>query len=164
MNGAAMSGSDGMRQLMRNGAGEVHHPLVLRPRLKGPEPSMSRQTFALAFVLALAAWPAAAMDHGADYSEGRDSYQGESRAPYQGESREPYQSESLARRGAQGESFGHGYDPYDDGTEAWFAPNGGSWADHVDAYYGYGECHFVREPVIGQWGEIVDHRQVRVCD
>jgi hypothetical protein len=125
---------------------------------------MPRQTFALAFLLALAASPAAAMDQGADYAEGRDSYQGESRETYQTESREPYRSENFARRGAQGESFGHGYDPYDDGTEAWFAPNGGSWTDHADAYYGYGECHLVREPVVGQWGEIVDYRQVRVCD
>lgn len=124
---------------------------------------MSRQTFALAFVLALAAWPAAAMDQGADYSEGRDTYPSESRDAFPGEGRNAYGDEIYPRR-AQGENFGHGYNPYDDGTEAWFAPNGGSWADHVDAYYGYGECHFVREPVIGQWSEIVDHRQVRVCD
>ena len=59
----------------------------------------------------------------------------------------PYQSESFGHGRHQSESFGHGYDPYDDGREAWFAPEPyrGSWADHADAYYGYGECHFLRE-------------------
>ena len=101
---------------------------------------MSRQPFVLAVILALAASPVVAQDLGDDSSE--------SRAPY------------------QSESFGHGYDPYDDGLEAWFAPEPyrGSWSDHADAYYGYGECHFLQEPVLGQWGEIVDYRRVRVCD
>lgn len=101
---------------------------------------MSRQPFVLAVILALAASPVVAQDLGDASSE--------SRAPH------------------QSESFGHGYDPYDDGREAWFAPEPyrGSWSDHADAYYGYGECHFLQEPVLGQWGEIVDYRRVRVCD
>ncbi|MGB5083763.1 MAG: hypothetical protein WBO09_03975 [Methylocystis silviterrae] len=101
---------------------------------------MSRQPFVLAVILALAASPVIAQDLGDDSSE--------SHAPY------------------QGGGFGHGYDPYDDGREAWFAPEPyrGSWSDHADAYYGYGECHFLQEPVLGQWGEIVDYRRVRVCD
>lgn len=74
---------------------------------------MSRQTFALAFILTLAAFPAAASDQG-----------------------------SGGCSPCRSESFGHGYDPFDDGTEAWVAPNVGSWADHADAYYGYGERHF----------------------
>ncbi|MGD9544911.1 MAG: hypothetical protein AB7U86_12090, partial [Methylocystis sp.] len=86
---------------------------------------MPRQPYVLAFLAALAASPALAWDGEYD-GPGRD-------APF-------YRSES----------FGHGYDPYDDGAEAWFAPNGGSWADHADAYYGYGECRFLREPVFGQ--------------
>ncbi|MBM3578258.1 MAG: hypothetical protein FJX40_11495 [Alphaproteobacteria bacterium] len=97
---------------------------------------MSRQPFALAFILALTALPAAAWD-----DEGRRNC-----AP------------------CRSESFGHGYDPFDDGTEAWFAPNVGSWPDHADAYYGYGECRFLREPILGQRGEVVDYRRVRVCN
>jgi hypothetical protein len=99
---------------------------------------MSRQPFALAILLALIASPAVARDPGC---EGRQSCAPERSA-----------------------SFGHGYDPFDDGTEAWFAPNVGSWADHVDAYYGYGECHFLREAIFGQRGEVVDYRRVRVCN
>ncbi|HEY8127079.1 MAG TPA: hypothetical protein VIF88_16855 [Methylocystis sp.] len=111
---------------------------------------MSRQPFALAFILALAASPVVAQDLEYDEDQGR--------APCQGE--------RLGRGRQQSESFGHGYDPYDDGREAWLAPEPyrGSWADHANAYNGYGECHFVREPVLGQWGEIVDYRRVRVCD
>jgi len=111
---------------------------------------MSRQLFVLAVILALAASPVVAQDLG-DVSS---------------ESRAPYQSESFGHGRHQSESFGHGYDPYDDGREAWFAPEPyrGSWSDHADAYYGYGECHFLQEPVLGQWGEIVDYRRVRVCD
>ncbi len=100
---------------------------------------MSRQLSILAVILALAT-PVVAQDLDDDSSERH--------APY------------------QSESFGHGYDSYDDGREAWFAPEPyrGSWADHADAYYGYGECHFLRKPVLGPWGEIVDYRRVRVCD
>jgi hypothetical protein len=72
---------------------------------------MSRQTLVLALLVTLAASPAVAWD-----AQRRES--------------------CAACRGA---SFGHGYDPFDDGSEAWFAPNVGSWADHADAYYGYGE-------------------------
>jgi hypothetical protein len=77
----------------------------------GAETGASRQPFALALILTLFAFPAAAWE-----DQGRQNC-----APY------------------RSESFGHGYDPYDDGSEAWFAPNVGSWADHADAYYGYGE-------------------------
>lgn len=122
---------------------------------------MSRQPFILilAVTLALAATPVVAQDLGDDSSE---------RHPDQSESfgHAPYQSESFGHGRHQSESFGHGYDPYDDGREAWFAPEPyrGSWADHADAYYGYGECHFLRKPILGPWGEIVDYRRVRVCD
>ncbi|MFO1124865.1 MAG: hypothetical protein U1E25_06010 [Methylocystis sp.] len=75
---------------------------------------MSRQTFVLAFILTLAAFPAAAWD-------GQGS---QSCSPY--------------RR----DTFGRGYDPFDDGTEAWYAPNVGSWSDHADAYYGYDDRRF----------------------
>ncbi len=75
---------------------------------------MSRQLFVLAFILTLSASPAAAWD-----DQGRHAC-----AP------------------CRSESFGHGYDPFDDGSEAWFAPNVGSWADHAEAYYGYGERRF----------------------
>ncbi|NUJ80844.1 hypothetical protein HUN39_12540 [Methylocystis sp. FS] len=111
---------------------------------------MSRQPFVLAVILALAASPVVAQDLSDDSSE--------SHAPYQGG--------GFGHGRGQSESFGHGYDPYDDGREAWFAPEPyrGSWSDHADAYYGYGECHFLQEPVLGQWGEIVDYRRVRVCD
>ncbi|ULO24338.1 hypothetical protein [Methylocystis sp. SB2] len=111
---------------------------------------MSRQPFILAVILALAATPVVAQDLDDDSSERHA----------------PYQSESFGHGRHQSESFGHGYDPYDDGREAWFAPEPyrGSWADHADAYYGYGECHFLRKPIHGPWGEIVDYRRVRVCD
>lgn len=75
---------------------------------------MSRRKFVLAFVLTLAAFPAAAWD-----GQGRPGC-----AP------------------CRSDNFGHGYDPFDDGTEAWFAPNVGSWADHADAYYGNGDRQF----------------------
>lgn len=123
---------------------------------------MSRQPFILilAVTLALAATPVVAQDLGDDSSERH--------APYQSESlgHAPNQSESFGHGRHQSDSFGHGYDPYDDGREAWFAPEPyrGSWADHADAYYGYGECHFLRKPILGPWGEIVDYRRVRVCD
>lgn len=97
---------------------------------------MSRQPLVLAFILTLAASPAAAWD-----AQGRENC-----AP------------------CRSESFGHGYDPFDDGSEAWFAPNVGSWADHADAYYGYGERQFLSEPQFDQRGEIVDDRRVRVCN
>lgn len=100
---------------------------------------MPRQTYVVAFLLTLATSPAFAWER--DYDDPA------SHAPYE-----------------RSESFGHGYDPFDDGTEAWFAPNAGSWADHVDVYYGYGECQVLGEPVFGQRGEVVDDRQVRVCD
>ncbi|MDP3552561.1 hypothetical protein [Methylocystis sp.] len=113
---------------------------------------MSRQPFILilAVTLALAATPVVSQDLGDDSSERHA----------------PYQSESFGHAPNQSDSFGHGYDPYDDGREAWFAPEPyrGSWADHADAYYGYGECHFLRKPILGPWGEIVDYRRVRVCD
>lgn len=97
---------------------------------------MSQRPIFLALILTLAASPATAWD-----DRGR---------------------ENLAP--SRSESFGHGYDPFDDGSEAWFAPNVGSWADHADAYYGYGDCHFQREPLFDQRGEVVDDRRVRVCD
>jgi hypothetical protein len=143
---------------------------------------MSRQPFILllAVTLALAATPVVAQDLGDDSSERHAPYQSESfgHAPYQSESfgygrhqsesfgHGRHQSESFGHGRHQSESFGHGYDPYDDGREAWFAPEPyrGSWADHADAYYGYGECHFLRKPILGPWGEIVDYRRVRVCD
>jgi hypothetical protein len=111
---------------------------------------MSRQPFILAVILALAATPVVAQDLDDDSSERHA----------------PYQSESFGHGRHQSDSFGHGYDSYDDGREAWFAPEPyrGSWADHADAYYGYGECHFLRKPIHGPWGEIVDYRRVRVCD
>ena len=112
---------------------------------------MSRQPFTLilAVMLALAATPVVAQDLGDDSSE-------------RSQRSAPYQSESFGHGGHQSESFGHGYDPYDDGREAWFAPEPyrGSWADHADAYYGYGECHFLRKPILSV-GEIVDYRRVK---
>jgi len=121
---------------------------------------MSRQPFVLAVILALAASPVVAQDLSDDFSESHAPHQGGGFDHGRG------QSESFGHGRHQSESFGHGYDPYDDGREAWFAPEPyrGSWSDHADAYYGYGECHFLQEPVLGQWGEIVDYRRVRVCD
>ncbi len=131
---------------------------------------MSRQLSILAVILALAATPVVAQDLGDDSSERHAPYQSESfgHGRHQSESfgHGRHQSESFGHGRHQSESFGHGYDPYDDGREAWFAPEPyrGSWADHADAYYGYGECHFLRKPIHGPWGEIVDYRRVRVCD
>ncbi|MFO1102273.1 MAG: hypothetical protein U1E20_05140 [Methylocystis sp.] len=91
---------------------------------------MSRQPLVLVFLLTLAASPAIAGD-----DQGR--------------------ADCAPRRS---ESFGHGYDPFDDGSEAWFAPNVGSWADHADAYYGYGERQIEGDTLFDQRGEVVDDR------
>jgi len=117
---------------------------------------MSRHAFAFAVLLALAASPAVAQDFDQYLGPGRDF----------GQDQGPDFDDDAPQAGNSGESFGRGYDPYDDGREAWLAPEPyrGSWADHAEAYYGYRQCGFVRQPVIGQRGEIIDDRRVRVCD
>lgn len=117
---------------------------------------MSRYAFAFAVLLALAASPTLAQDFDRHVGPGAEL----------GQDHDWDDDAPLARAPRRSENFGHGYDPYDDGREAWLAPEPyrGSWADHADAYYGYGQCGFVREPVLGQRGEIVDYRRVRVCD
>lgn len=131
---------------------------------------MSRQPYVLVLILALAASPVVAQDLSDDVPESHAPHQGggfdHGRVQSESFDHGRDQSESFGHGRYQSESFGHGYDPYDDGREAWYAPEPyrGSWSDHADAYYGYGECHFLQEPVLGQWGEIVDYRRVRVCD
>lgn len=71
--------------------------------------------------------------------------------------------------GYRGDGDRYGYDDrHEDRQGGWRPAQSyqyrGSWRDHADAYYGYGGCRFVEEPILDQWGAVVDYRRIRVCD
>ena len=69
----------------------------------------------------------------------------------------------------RGDGDRYGYDDrHEDRHSGWRPAQSyqyrGSWRDHADAYYGYGGCRLVEEPILDQWGAVVDYRRTRVCD
>lgn len=54
---------------------------------------------------------------------------------------------------------------YHDGQDGWRPAQQRRYRDgiHGDDGEGYGGCRFIEEPIVDQWGDIVDYRRTRIC-